>query len=56
MNLPGYDIQVDAVERDDIIEGFHQPARPHCAGPAHGVFSKHTETLTDVTDECVDVG
>jgi hypothetical protein len=54
VNLPSYDIQIDTVERDDITETLREPASPHRAGLTHDVFSKHTETLKDATEVCVD--
>jgi hypothetical protein len=54
VNLPGLGIQVHAIERDDVTEAFPEPLSPHRAGFTHAVLSKHTETLTDATDVCVD--
>jgi hypothetical protein len=55
VDLPGRDIQVNAVERDDIPEGFCQLASPNCAVTAHGCSSSHTANLQYITDMCVDV-
>jgi hypothetical protein len=54
VDLPGCDIQVDSVERDDTIEQFRKPASPHCAGIAHNSSSSHTENLQDTPNLCVD--
>jgi hypothetical protein len=41
VNLPGYDIQIGTVERDDITETFRDPTSPHGKGVAHDVFCLH---------------
>ena len=43
VNLPGRDIQVNFVERDDITEALRDPACPHHAGSVRNPFSTHTE-------------
>jgi hypothetical protein len=42
VNLPGCDIQIDAVERDDITETFRDPTSSHRKGSGQDVFSLHT--------------
>ena len=42
MDLPGCDIQVDAVERDDITEALRDPASPHRQAVARDAFDLHT--------------
>ena len=54
VDLPGRDIQVDTVERDDITESLGEPARTHRAGTARNFFSPHTANLQDTPDMWVD--
>jgi hypothetical protein len=54
VDLPGCDIQVDSVERDDITEQFREPAGPHGAETADNSSSSHTENLQDAPNLCVD--
>lgn len=42
VDLTGRDVEVDAVERDGVIEGFPQPAGPHRGAPVRDVFGTHT--------------
>jgi hypothetical protein len=42
VDLPGRDIQIDTIERDDITETFRDPTSPHRNRAARDVFSPHT--------------
>jgi hypothetical protein len=37
VHLSFCDVEVDVVERDDVAEGFADPASPDCAGMTHVV-------------------
>jgi hypothetical protein len=56
VDLPGWDIQVNFVERDDIIEQLRESPGAHRAGITQNLSSSHTENLQDTSNLCVDGG